>query len=192
MNQEQNRLYEILKDHKKNNFQSFYDLGFQAEGTYGCCGQCVIVPFMEILQIDRALFKYASGFCAGFGQVGNYPCGAFTGGTMILSYCFGRDYTQLSGDLEESKNIFRNTCRLVREYEARFQEKLNSGVLCKNVQTQIFGRSFDLLDKEKDYPLFEAMGAHVDKCTNVVGTAAQVIAGIVYDELCAMSSNEKV
>lgn len=189
MNQELNRIYKILKEHKKNNFQDFYDWGFKAEGTYGCCGQCVLVPFMEILQIDQALFKYASGFCAGFGQVGDYPCGAFTGGTIVLSYCFGRDYSQLSGDLEQSKEIFRNTCRLVREYETRFREKLESDILCKNVQTQIFGRSFNLLDKVHDYPLFEAMGAHTDKCTNVVGTAAQIIADLIYDELCQMSSN---
>ena len=56
------------------------------------------------------------------------------------------------------------------------------GVVCKDVQKKIFGRSFNLLDKE-DYKIFEKMGAHTDKCTDVVGKTAVWTADIILDEL---------
>ena len=182
MNEELSRIYTILKEHKKNDFQAFYDMGYKVEGEYGCCGQCTIVPFVKLLNIDENLFKYASGFCAGIAHLGEYPCGAFNGGATVISYFFGREISELKGDVETSKDVFRNTCRIVREYEAKFK-KMYGGCLCKNVQTKIFGRSYNLLDKENDAPEFEKKGAHIDKCTSVVGSADRLLAQIIYDEL---------
>ncbi|MGI5848692.1 MAG: C-GCAxxG-C-C family protein [Christensenellales bacterium] len=184
MNNELLRIYQILKDHEKDDFRQFYTSGFQAEGLYGCCGQCTVFPFVQMLKVDSGLFKYASGFCAGEGQMGQYPCGAFNGGILVLSYLFGRDIEQTQSDIDFSKTYFRNTCRLVREFEKRFKTVFDD-VLCKNVQHKIFGRSFMMLDSE-DYAVFEQMGGHVDKCTNVVGTSARIIARIIYEELDRM------
>lgn len=176
------RVYRLLKEHEKNDFQAFYDLGFEAEATYGCCGQCSIIPFVRLLDIDQNLFQYASGFCAGFGQMGKYPCGAFSAGALLLSYFFGRDVSQMDEDPQASREIFRNTGRLLRLYEAEFSEAYG-GACCADVQTKLFGRTFNLLDMEHDMPLFEAMGGHTDKCTGVVGRAARILARLICGEL---------
>ena len=181
MKSEISRVKKRLEEHRADGFAQFYETGFEAEARYGCCGQCTVFPFVKILGVDEGLFKYASGFCAGEGQMGQYPCGAFNGGVLVLASFFGRDVASLSGDIEIGKNYFRNTCRLVRVFEQRFRDVFD-GVLCREVQHSVFGRSFAMRDPE-DYALFEKMGGHVDKCTNVVGTSARIVAQILDEEL---------
>ena len=182
MDNKLSKAYKILKEQKANDFKRFYDLGHQAESLYGCCGQCVTYPFVKILDADPSLFKYASGFCAGVGHLGQYPCGAFNGGVLVLSYFFGREVAGLANEENEAdRDFFRNTCRLVREYEQRYISVFGD-VICRKVQTKIFGRSFNVLDEE-DYAVFEDMGAHKDKCTNVVGTGAKIVAQLIFEEL---------
>jgi hypothetical protein len=41
---------------------------------------------------------------------------------MVISYFFGREISELKGDVETGKDLFRNTCRIVREYEAKFKK----------------------------------------------------------------------
>ena len=176
------RVYRILKEHEGNGFQAFYDLGYQAEAAYGCCGQCTVIPFLRLLELDEEVFRYASGFCAGFGQMGKYPCGAFSAGALLLSCFFGRDVSQMEEDPQASREIFRNTGRLLRLYEAEFSEAYG-GACCADVQMKLFGRTFNLLDMEHDMPLFEAMGGHTDKCTGVVGRAARILARLICAEL---------
>ncbi len=176
-------LIKILTEHSKNDFQEFYDIGYKAEGKFGCCGQCVTVPFIEILGVDNNIFKYAAGFCAGIGMKANYPCGAYSGGVMLLSSFFGRLYQDLPGDIEAGKNKYRYTCSLVRKFEDKFKKEFGD-TLCSNIHLKIFGRTFDLLDSN-DYPVFEQMGAHRDKCTNVVGSAARMVAQVLFEEIGA-------
>lgn len=183
------RVYGLLKEHEKNDFQAFYDLGYEAEATYGCCGQCTVIAFVRLLGIDENLFRYASGFCAGFGQMGKYPCGAFSAGALLLSYFFGREVSQMDEDPQASREIFRNTGRLLRLYEAEFSEAYG-GACCADVQTKLFGRTFNLLDMEHDMPLFEAMGGHTDKCTGVVGRAARILARLICSELEQVLKND--
>ena len=179
------RVYHLLKEHRKTDFQAFYDMGFELESTYGCCGQCVVAPFVKLLDLDEDLFKHSSAYCAGIGQHGQFPCGAFNGGAMLISHFFGREIGQMQGDIQTSKDIFRNNCRMVRMYEDAFNARYG-GACCKDVQTKLFGRTFNLMDMEHDAPLFEELGGHRDKCTDVVGTGARTLAGIIYEELCAM------
>ena len=174
--------YNILKEHKKNDFQDFYNLGFKAESMYGCCAQCLTIPFIELLAADKSLFQYAGGFCAGYGMVGTYPCGALSGGIMTIAHFFGRSFYDLSGDLEASKQIFRDSSVVVRKFEAKFKKEIGH-TLCDKVQNIIFGRSFDFVNRTAiDYPKFVELGAYQDKCTTVVGKASRITAQVIFEE----------
>ncbi|MCR4442324.1 MAG: C-GCAxxG-C-C family protein [Peptococcaceae bacterium] len=175
------KIYNVLKEMSKDNFQKLYDRGFEAEKIYFNCGQCVLVPFVEYLGFDEVLFKAGSGMAAGIGQMGD-ACGAYTGGALLLGVLFGRSYRDLEGDIETGKAKFRNACRLVREFREKFVNEYK-GINCREVQTTIFGRSYNLLDMDKDFPAFEAAGGHTTKCTDVIGKTTRMIAEVMLKEL---------
>ena len=101
---------------------------------------------------------------------------------LLIGFLFGRSYEDLKGDLEEGRNKFRSACRIVREYRDKFVREYG-GINCREVQVTLFGRSYDLLDQERDFPAFCAAGAHVTKCPSVIGNAARMVAQVVYEEL---------
>ena len=61
----------------------------------------------------------------------------------------------------------------------KFVEEYGSPI-CKDVHQKLFGRTFNLMDKE-DYAEFEKMGAHDDKCPVVSGKTARWAAEIILD-----------
>ena len=73
--------------------------------------------------------------------------------------------------------VFKYTKQL---YE-RFVEEYHS-ILCCDVQKKLFGKSYNLLDRQ-EYETFESAGAHVDKCPGVSGNVAQWTAEIIIDNL---------
>jgi len=88
----------------------------------------------------------------------------------------GREYN----DFKEGKRK-----RLVFKYSKKLYDKFVNeyqSPVCKGVHKKIFGRTFDLLDKN-DYIEFEKAGAHVDKCTDVSGKVAKWTAEIIIDDL---------
>jgi len=54
-------------------------------------------------------------------------------------------------------------------------------IICRDIQPMKFGRPYYIADAD-DYKKFEAAGAHVDKCPNVVGKAAQLAVELMLDE----------
>lgn len=172
---------EKLQEMSKDDFQKLYDRGFEAEAAYWNCGQCLTVPFIEYLGFDEALFKAGSGLASGIAQMGD-ACGAYTGGAILIGSLFGRSYQDLKGDNEAGKDKYRAACRLVREFREKFVKEYG-GINCREVQTAVFGRSYNILDKEKDFPAFCAAGAHTTKCPDVIGKAARMIGQVMLEEL---------
>lgn len=174
------KYYKILKEHKSDNFQKFYDIGFLNEKIFSGCGQSTVAPFVELLGINKEIYKATSGLLGGIGYMGD-ACGAYVGGVIVISYIFGREYECLKDNIELGKEKYRKTGRIVREFRKKFIEKYD-GINCIEVEKKVFGRSFDLLNPE-DKAASRLAGAHVDKCTSVVGNAAKMVAEIVYQEL---------
>lgn len=155
-----------------------YDLGFRYEKDYHGCAQSTIAAVQDSLDIrNDFVFKAASGIAGGGGGVGDGVCGGYSGGAMILSAFFGRrrnrfdcddEYKQCSGDL-------------VKTLHDKYIEQYGS-VICRDIQTKIFGRSYNLRDPE-EIKLFEEDGAHIDKCTVVVGNASSWAIEILLNEI---------
>jgi C_GCAxxG_C_C family probable redox protein len=156
--------------------QQAYDLGFEYEGKYHHCAQSVIAAVQEALDMrDEAVLRAATGLAGGAGLSGEGSCGAFAGGAMLFGQVFGRGRDEL-----DDRDADDKAYELTHELYQRFIEQYGSCV-CRGVQAAIFGRSFDLLNPQ-DKEAFDVAGAHADKCTRVVGTAAQWIAEMVLRE----------
>lgn len=157
--------------------QKAYELAFAYEKGSGNCPQAMLATMHDIFGIggDDA-FKSGTGLAGGGALAGDGTCGALVGGIMALGLVFGRD-----------REGYVSGKRAGRAYKAAkklhdtFAEEYG-GVVCKDVQKKIFGRSFNLWDRD-DYKEFEKMGGHTDKCTDVVGKVAVWVADVILDEL---------
>lgn len=157
--------------------QKAYETAFNYERDLGNCPQAILATMHDVFGIGGDdSFKSSTGFAGGGALSGDGTCGALVGGIMALGLVFGRDKKGYT-----SKKSAGKAYKAAIKLRGKFFEEFG-GVVCKDVQKKIFGRSFNLLDKE-DYKIFEKMGAHTDKCTDVVGKTAVWTADIILDEL---------
>ncbi|KYK37317.1 MAG: hypothetical protein AYK18_10280 [Theionarchaea archaeon DG-70] len=157
--------------------QKAYEKAFAYERDYGNCAQSMLATMDDIFGIGgEDSFRSATGFAGGGGLTGEGTCGALVGGFLAIGLVLGRNR-----ETYETGRGAGRAYRAAKKLHDKFREEFG-GVLCKEVQKKIFGRSFNILDRE-EYREFERRGAHTDKCTNVVGKAAIWTAEIILDEL---------
>jgi len=163
-----------------------YDLGFQYEKDYHGCAQSTIAAVQDSLGLrNDFVFKAASGLAGGCGGLGDGMCGGYSGGSMVMCTFFGRRRDKFDND-NEYKECSNKMVKLLHD---KFIEEYGS-IICSEIQKSIFGRHYNLLDqKEKD--LFEKDGAHIDKCTAVVGNASAWAIEILLNEIEKKGLNSK-
>ena len=162
---------------KETLLEKAYRLGFKYEAELGSCPQCVLAAVKETLDIgsDEA-FQAADALAGGTSLSSKGTCGALAGGLLAISSLVGRKY----GDFKQGKRA-RRVFKYSKMLYDRFIEEYGSP-LCCDVQTKLFGRSYNLMDKD-EYEQFEKAGAHVDKCPSVSGTVARWTTEIILEEL---------
>jgi len=154
-----------------------YDLAYEYEATRGSCPQCVLSAIKETLGIiDEGTIRAADALAGGTALSSQGTCGALVGGLMAISMLTGRTYPEFS-DGKRKRRVFKYAQKL---YDRFIQEY--GSPLCCDVQKQLFGRSYLLMDK-KEYQAFEEAGAHVDKCPTVAGNAAKWTTELILEEL---------
>lgn len=152
------------------------ELAFQYEKEYGGCSQCVIGAVKKVLgNVSDDVFKAATGLAGGLGLTGN-NCGALTGGIMVLSVYMGREFDNFSDPERIRFESFKLTRKLIERYMTEY-----GSVNCRDIQTKIMGKYFNLRD-EKEYSEFIAAGGHDDKCPAVCGKAARWVVEILMEE----------
>lgn len=156
-----------------------YQLGKEYEKTRKGCSQCVIAALQDALDIrNDDIFKAATGLAGGGGGAIDGSCGAYVGAIMVLGSLLGRDRNNFI-DLHQTVGF--RTIELVRKFRNKYIQEYGS-VVCRNIQTKVFGRPFYLVDPE-DFEKFEDAGGHEDKgCPEVVGKAARWMAGLILEE----------
>jgi C_GCAxxG_C_C family probable redox protein len=159
---------------KVNTAEKAYRLGKQYEKVYKGCSQCVVAALQDTFNIkDDAVFKAAGGLAAGGGLATDGDCGAYSGGIMVLSYLKGRERDAFANEEELTKSM-----EIVMKLHDRFIQEYGS-VICRNIQTKIFGRHYYLADME-EFEKFEKAGGHdAHHCPEVVGKAARWVATII-------------
>ena len=154
--------------------QDIYERAFELEKRYYGCAQCLVASIEDFFPLNSALFKASTSFSGGFASTIEGPCGALTGGIMVLSYFFGRsraDYADIG--------MLRRPGPLVRLYWNRFRETYD-GDTCRQVQMHLFGNAYHFLDNE-EYVAYEEAGGHKDKCPAVVAKSAVWLAEMLLD-----------
>ncbi|MGE5483791.1 MAG: C-GCAxxG-C-C family protein [Ignavibacteriales bacterium] len=154
--------------------QKAYNLGFEYESTNRGCAQCVLGAIQDLFGLPGEVFKAGSALSAGMCVTGAGPCGALSGAVIAIGYYYGRDREHFP-----MNDRARHASQFGRNLWQKFEEEYGS-VLCKDVQTRLMGRSFNLLDTE-DRKAFDEAGGHSDKCPSVVGNAARWLAEILLD-----------
>jgi C_GCAxxG_C_C family probable redox protein len=173
-------------EHKAKIIQRALSLGFEYEKTITGCCQCTIAAIQDALNIrDDAVFKAGSGLTAGGGLSCEGSCGGFTGGVMVMSSLFGRRREKWNDDKEEKDCAHR----MARALLDKFHREYGCNI-CRTIHRNIFGRDFDLMDAP-GREAFEKLGAHVDKCTSVVGKAAAWATELILEELSNRSMSLK-
>ena len=100
---------------------------------------------------------------------------------MVMSSIFGRQRETWDDDKEE-KDCAHNMAKALMD---KFKREYGSNI-CKAIHSKIFGRAFDLRDAQ-EREAFEKLGAHVDKCTTVVGKAAAWATELILEEFSKRS-----
>lgn len=147
------------------------------------CSQSVLLSIQEGFGMKNlAAFKSATVFGGGVARSGE-TCGALIGALMALGLVIGREQM-------EDTEVYRKAIEPAREIQRRFKEELKRQLqfkedlkttLCKEIQQNIYGRSFDMND-EKDYQAFLDAGGHGDLgCLRVCAIAAQVAAEKIFE-----------
>ncbi len=166
-----------MEERKKELLEKAYKLGFEYEKTYRGCSQCTIAAIQDTLGIrDDRVFKAGTGLAGGGGLTGIGVCGGYGGGVMVLSQLLGRERS----NFEDPERVRFRSFALARKLQEEFIREFGT-IICRDVQTVIFGRPYYIADQE-DFDKFEEAGGHVDKCTDVVGRAAQIAVKLILDE----------
>ncbi len=150
-----------------------YELGRQYERTYGGCSQCVIAALQDTFDArNDEILRAATGLAAGGGGFTDGSCGAYSGAVLALGSRLGRERDNLA-DVDAMLRNFG----LVEKLHDRFIREYGS-VVCRNIQTRLFGRPYYLADPE-EFEKFEKAGAHESHCPEVVGKACRWAAEII-------------
>ena len=156
--------------------EAAYQLGFEYEHGASYCAQAAVAALQDVFHLKNdEVFKASCGLSGGVGGSGVCTCGALSGSVMMLSALFGRNRTVFDFGRVDSR-IEDLATLLVQRFEKEFD-----GLVCRDVQKKMFGRSFNFKD-DADREVFIASGGHTDKCPSVVGTAARLAAEIILDE----------
>lgn len=154
-----------------------YTLGKEYEKTCKGCSQCVVAALQDAFDMrNDDVFKAATGLAAGCGAATDGNCGAYSGGIMFLSMLSGRERDDFK---DPSGKMFINF-QLVNKLRDKFIEEYGS-VICRNIQTKIFGRPYYLVDPD-EFEKFEKAGAHDVHCLEVVGKTARWTADLIISE----------
>ncbi len=149
--------------------------GKQHELESGNCPQCTIAGVFEALDIQNDdVFKAATGLADGVGLTGDGHCGALSGGTMAISYLFGRKKEDFPKMLKQIKaNI------LSKKLHDQFVEKYGT-CRCTDIQTKLVGRFYNLYDPAEMEAAMKA--GMMDKCSTLVGEVARMTTKIILEE----------
>jgi C_GCAxxG_C_C family probable redox protein len=149
-----------------------------SEKNFGGCAQSVLGALQEQFGIGNVeSFKAASALAGGVARQGE-TCGAVIGALSALGLVIGRDRIE---DVARSRSAMEAAVQL----RNRFKEEMNAqfafrvpmqNTLCRHIHELVFGRAFDLGNKD-EYQAFLDAGGHGDTgCPKVCAVAAQVAA----------------
>ena len=141
----------------------------------GNCAQCSLSAIFEVQGVeDENVVRSATGFADGVGLSGDGHCGALSGGTMAISYFFGRKKEDLGRMGKQIRALL-----LAKKFHEQFVKEFST-CRCHDLQVRQFGRFFNLYDMQD---MKAALAAGMPEgCSTLVGKAARRALAIILDE----------
>jgi len=151
-----------------------YELGKLYEKKCTGCAQTSVAAIFEALGIwSDDVFKAASGLADGLGLTTDGTCGALVGGSMAISFIFGREKKDFN-DIFKPFKSYELVKKLHDEYISMYQT-----CRCHDVQKLLLGRSYNLWDQNELKEAFSS--GMLDKCSEVVGNIARIATKIILE-----------
>jgi C_GCAxxG_C_C family probable redox protein len=160
---------------KEEMLEAVYQKAKAYELQGGNCAQCSLAAIFEVLGVDdENVIRAATGFADGVGLSGDGHCGALSGGTIAISYLFGRKKEDLAKMGKQIKALL-----LAKKFHKEFVEEFST-CRCHDIQIKQFGRFFNLYEMED---MKAAMAAGMaEQCATLVGKAARMALNIILEE----------
>lgn len=160
---------------KEEMLQKVYEKAKTCELKGGNCAQCSIAAIFEVLGVeDENVIRAATGLADGVGLSGDGHCGALSGGTIAISYFFGRKKEDMHRMGKQIRALL-----LAKKFYAEFVEEFST-CRCHDIQIKQFGRFFDLYNME-DLKAAAKVGM-AEQCSTLVGKAARIALKIILEE----------
>jgi C_GCAxxG_C_C family probable redox protein len=140
------------------------------EELYGSCAQGTLLALQEEFSLGDAQTLKAATAMPGIALRGE-TCGAVIGAIMALGIAMGRDKPDDFGSVQRTTKAARKLCR-------RFEEQFGS-CNCRDVQSHIFGKSFNLTDANDQVEFVKADA--IKKCRAPSGKAARIAGELILD-----------
>jgi len=159
----------------KEMLEAVYSKAKACELKGGNCAQCSIAAIFEVLGVeDENVIRAATGLADGVGLSGNGHCGALSGGTIAISYFFGRKKEDLGKLGKQIRALL-----LAKKFHDQFVEEFST-CRCHDIQIKQFGRFFNLYNMEDlKAAVHVGMG---EECSKLVGKAARMALKIILEE----------
>ena len=160
---------------KEEMLEDVYKRAKTHELTGGNCAQCSLAAIFEVLGVDdENVVRAATGFADGVGLTGYGHCGALSGGTLAISYFFGRKKEDLGRAGKQIPALL-----LAKKFHEQFISEFST-CRCHDIQIKQFGRFFNLYEME-DMKAAQAAGM-AEQCSTLVGKAARMALNIILEE----------
>ena len=160
---------------KEDMLEAVYQKAKACELKGGNCAQCSIAAIFDVLGVeDENVIRAATGLADGVGLSGDGHCGALSGGTIAISYFFGRKKEDLGRMGKQIKALL-----LSKKFHDQFVEEFST-CRCHDIQIKQFGRFFNLYNMDDLKAALELGMA--EECSTLVGKAARMALKIILDE----------
>jgi len=150
---------------------------------YSGCSQAVLGALQTELGIGNAeSFRAATSLSGGVARRGE-TCGALLGALLGLGLVCGRDDMKDTAAYGHAVDMAQS---VIDDFKAAVQARFAipsplPSTLCRDIQTQIFGRSFDMTNAEDRQVFLNAGGHDPSGCPMVCAIAAEAAARKILD-----------
>jgi len=151
------------------------------EKQYHGCSQCALLALQQELDLPggSAALKAAGFMSGGTARMGSM-CGVLNSAILALGLAAGRERIEdpLYGEEIDEASGQPKRVEFARKLYQRFVQQ-EGAWMCRDLQTRLLGRSYDLHDP-KQYEEFQKAGGY-ETCSQLVGRGARLGAEIILE-----------
>jgi C_GCAxxG_C_C family probable redox protein len=137
---------------------------YECEKEYHGCSRCTLRALEEHLELrDGSALKAATPLAGGIAMMGE-TCGALLGALIAIGLATASDHL-------DNEAAFMTAMASGYRFYRQFEKEFGSAV-CRDIQKERFGRSFNFADAEQ-YQAFQEAGGY-EECPKVAAKAARL------------------